>query len=174
MSGHHRASTPRPPLHAASGAGCGRTTRGVTRGWAPARGRRGGYQKREGRPRDDEVLVSRLVDRPLRPMFKKGWANETQVLQWVLSYDDQTLPEPLAITAASAALLISGAHAGHGAVRRGATTPRARPPPPVHLCAPPADLSHSATRTALLAQQRCVCLGEGRRVVGDGGHACLC
>jgi hypothetical protein len=39
----------------------------------------GSYLKREGRPRDDDVLVARLVDRPLRPMFEKGWCNETQV-----------------------------------------------------------------------------------------------
>ena len=51
------------------------------------------------------MLISRLIDRPLRPMLAKGWANDTQVLQWVLSYDGQTLPEPLAITAAGAALL---------------------------------------------------------------------
>jgi polyribonucleotide nucleotidyltransferase len=55
------------------------------------------------------VLVARLVDRPLRPMFAKGWCNDTQVLQWVLSYDGTHEPEPLAITAASAALLVSGA-----------------------------------------------------------------
>ncbi|EFJ41423.1 hypothetical protein VOLCADRAFT_107702 [Volvox carteri f. nagariensis] len=67
----------------------------------------GGYVKRDGRPRDSEVLVSRLVDRPLRPMFGKGWANETQVLEWVLSYDGIHNPEPIAITAAAAALLIS-------------------------------------------------------------------
>ncbi|GIM13944.1 hypothetical protein Vretimale_17037 [Volvox reticuliferus] len=67
----------------------------------------GGFIKRDGRPRDAEVLVSRLVDRPLRPMFAKGWANETQVLEWVLSYDGINEPEPIAITAAAAALLIS-------------------------------------------------------------------
>jgi hypothetical protein len=39
----------------------------------------GSYLKREGRPRDDDVLVARLVDRPLRPMLEKGWCNETQV-----------------------------------------------------------------------------------------------
>lgn len=39
---------------------------------------RGGYIKRDGRPKDGDVLVSRLVDRPLRPLFKEGWANETQ------------------------------------------------------------------------------------------------
>jgi hypothetical protein len=68
----------------------------------------GGYLKRDGRPKDDEVLTSRLVDRPLRPMFPKGWSNDTQVLQWVLSYDRTNPPEPLAITAAGAALLLSG------------------------------------------------------------------
>ncbi|GFR41812.1 hypothetical protein Agub_g2582 [Astrephomene gubernaculifera] len=67
----------------------------------------GGFVKRDGRPRDSEVLVSRLVDRPLRPMFAKGWANDTQVLEWVMSYDGVNEPEPLAITAAAAALLIS-------------------------------------------------------------------
>lgn len=39
----------------------------------------GSFLKREGRPRDDDVLVARLVDRPIRPMFEKGWCNETQV-----------------------------------------------------------------------------------------------
>lgn len=67
----------------------------------------GSYLKREGRPKDADVLVARLVDRPLRPMFAKGWSNETQVLQWVLSYDGSSQPEPLAITAAAAALLVS-------------------------------------------------------------------
>ncbi|KAG2500423.1 hypothetical protein HYH03_001992 [Edaphochlamys debaryana] len=67
----------------------------------------GGYIKRDGRPKDAEVLTSRLVDRPLRPMFAKGWSNDTQVLEWVLSYDGLNEPEPIAITAAAAALLIS-------------------------------------------------------------------
>ncbi|GBF90656.1 polyribonucleotide nucleotidyltransferase [Raphidocelis subcapitata] len=67
----------------------------------------GSYLKREGRPKDDDVLVARLVDRPLRPMFAKGWSNDTQVLQWVMSYDGVNQPEPLAITAAAAALLVS-------------------------------------------------------------------
>ena len=64
--------------------------------------------KRDARQRDNEVLVARLVDRPLRPMFPQGWANDTQVLTWVMSYDGTHGPEPLAITAASAALVISG------------------------------------------------------------------
>ena len=62
-----------------------------------------GYIKREGRPKDNETLVSRLVDRPIRPMFEKGWSNETQILQWVMSYDGLNCPEPLALTAVSAA-----------------------------------------------------------------------
>jgi polyribonucleotide nucleotidyltransferase len=74
----------------------------------------GGYIKREGRPRDPETLVARLTDRPLRPMFRKGWYRETQLLTWVLSYDGQNLPEPHAITAASAALAVSGQpHTSH-------------------------------------------------------------
>ena len=72
-------------------------------------GRSGGYLKRDGRPKDGEVLTARLVDRPLRPMFAPAWAHDTQVLIWVLSYDGVHSPEPLAITAAAAALCISGA-----------------------------------------------------------------
>jgi polyribonucleotide nucleotidyltransferase len=67
----------------------------------------GGYLKRDGRPRDGEVLTSRLVDRPIRPMFSKGWQRDTQVISWLLSYDGQHKPEPLAITAAGCALAIS-------------------------------------------------------------------
>lgn len=67
----------------------------------------GGFIKREGRPTGRETLVSRLIDRPLRPMFEKGYFNEVQVLSYVLSYDGINAPEPLAICAASAALVIS-------------------------------------------------------------------
>jgi polyribonucleotide nucleotidyltransferase len=69
----------------------------------------GGYLKREGRPKDREVLVARLIDRPIRPMIRSGWTHSTQVLAWVMSYDGQHSPEPLAITAAGAALALSGA-----------------------------------------------------------------
>lgn len=69
----------------------------------------GGFVKRDGRPRDSEVLTSRLIDRPLRPMFEKGWAKDTQVLAWVLSYDGVNSTEPLAITAAAVALALSEA-----------------------------------------------------------------
>ncbi|MGL5625901.1 MAG: polyribonucleotide nucleotidyltransferase [Candidatus Rhabdochlamydia sp.] len=67
----------------------------------------GGFIKREGRPTERETLMSRLIDRPLRPMFEKGYFNEVQVLSYVLSYDGINAPEPLAVCAASAALVIS-------------------------------------------------------------------
>lgn len=66
-----------------------------------------GFIKREGRPTERETLVSRLIDRPLRPMFEEGYYNETQVLSYVWSYDGLNSPEPLAICGCSAALVIS-------------------------------------------------------------------
>lgn len=66
-----------------------------------------GFIKREGRPSERETLVSRLIDRPLRPMFPDGYYNEVQVLSYVWSYDGVNLAEPLAICGASAALVIS-------------------------------------------------------------------
>lgn len=67
----------------------------------------GGFIKREGRPTERETLVCRLIDRPIRPMFPAGFTNEVQVLCYVLSYEEDHMPEPLAICAASAALTIS-------------------------------------------------------------------
>ncbi|MFS8563328.1 MAG: hypothetical protein LVR00_02960 [Rhabdochlamydiaceae bacterium] len=67
----------------------------------------GGFIKREGKPTERETLVCRLMDRPLRPMFEDGFYNDVQVLAYVLSYDGIHGPEPLAICAASAALVIS-------------------------------------------------------------------
>lgn len=66
-----------------------------------------GFIKRQGRPTEKEILVSRLIDRPLRPMFEEGYYNEVQILSYVWSYDGVNMPEPLAICAASAALAIS-------------------------------------------------------------------
>ncbi len=66
-----------------------------------------GFIKREGRPAEREILVSRLIDRPLRPLFEDGYYNEIQVLSYVWSYDGTNLPDALAICAASAALVIS-------------------------------------------------------------------
>ncbi|NGX38403.1 MAG: Polyribonucleotide nucleotidyltransferase [Chlamydiae bacterium] len=67
----------------------------------------GGYLKREGRPVEREILTCRLIDRPLRPMFEKGWFHDTQLISYVLSYDGVHMPAPLAICALSAALVIS-------------------------------------------------------------------
>ncbi|MDP1881077.1 MAG: polyribonucleotide nucleotidyltransferase [Parachlamydiaceae bacterium] len=66
-----------------------------------------GFIKREGRPSEREILMSRLIDRPLRPLFHDGYYDEVQVLTYVWSYDTVHAPEPLAICAASAALVIS-------------------------------------------------------------------
>lgn len=67
----------------------------------------GGFIKREGRPTEREILVSRLIDRPIRPMFEEGYYNEVQALTYVWSYDGVNPPDALAITATSAALAIS-------------------------------------------------------------------
>ena len=68
----------------------------------------GGYIKREGRPSDRETLTSRLIDRPIRPLFPKDFINEVQLIAYVLSSDTQTQTDVMAINAASAALSISG------------------------------------------------------------------
>ena len=68
----------------------------------------GGFFKREGRPSEKETLVSRLIDRPIRPLFVKGFKNETQVVITVLAHDLENDPDILAMVAASAALTISG------------------------------------------------------------------
>src|SRR5580765_6383417 len=67
----------------------------------------GGYFKREGRPTEKEILTSRLIDRPIRPLFPKGWYNEVQVQCIVLSADGENDPDMLAILGASAALMVS-------------------------------------------------------------------
>jgi polyribonucleotide nucleotidyltransferase len=69
----------------------------------------GGYFKREGRPSERETLVSRLIDRPIRPLFVDGYKNDTQVIATVLSHDLENDPDILAMIAASAALTLSGA-----------------------------------------------------------------
>ncbi|MCC7481541.1 MAG: polyribonucleotide nucleotidyltransferase, partial [Hyphomicrobiales bacterium] len=68
----------------------------------------GGYFKREGRPTEKETLVSRLIDRPIRPLFPEGFRNETQVIATVLSYDLENDSDIVALIGASAALTISG------------------------------------------------------------------
>ncbi|MBU2044818.1 MAG: polyribonucleotide nucleotidyltransferase, partial [Candidatus Omnitrophica bacterium] len=67
----------------------------------------GGFFKKEGRPKDSEILTSRLIDRPLRPLFPEGLVNEVQLVAMVLSSDGVNDPDILAVNAASAALYIS-------------------------------------------------------------------
>ena len=68
----------------------------------------GGYFKREGRPTERETLISRLIDRPIRPLFVDGFKNEVQVIVTTLSWDNQNDSDVLAMVAASAALTLSG------------------------------------------------------------------
>ncbi len=68
----------------------------------------GGYFKREARPTESETLISRLIDRPIRPLFPEGFRNEVQILPTVLSYDNENEADILSIIASSAALSISG------------------------------------------------------------------
>src|SRR5450432_1961085 len=81
----------------------------------------GGFIKREGRPQEREVLTSRQIDRPIRPLFPEGFRNETQVISLVLSADTENDPDILAINSASAALTLSDIpfHGPVGAVRIG-------------------------------------------------------
>ncbi len=67
----------------------------------------GGFFKREGRPSESEILTARLIDRPIRPLFPKGFLNEVQVMAMVLSSDGENEPDVLAVIGASAALCIS-------------------------------------------------------------------
>src|ERR1700745_90076 len=67
----------------------------------------GGFFKREGRPSEKEVLTSRLIDRPMRPLFPESWRNETQVVSMVLSADSENDPDVIAVTSASAAAYCS-------------------------------------------------------------------
>ncbi|MBI5048266.1 MAG: polyribonucleotide nucleotidyltransferase, partial [Deltaproteobacteria bacterium] len=67
----------------------------------------GGFFKREGRPSEKEVLCSRLIDRPLRPLFPEGYFNETQIIATVLSLDPENDPEIAAMIGASTALMVS-------------------------------------------------------------------
>src|SRR5262249_12370035 len=67
----------------------------------------GGFFKREGKPAEKEVLTSRVIDRPIRPLFPAGWRHETQIIALVLSADSENDTDVLAITGASAAVALS-------------------------------------------------------------------
>ena len=81
----------------------------------------GGFIKREGRPSEKEILTSRLIDRPVRPLFPEGFLNETQIIAMVMSADPEQDPNSLAIVGAAAALAISDIPFHHvlGGVRVG-------------------------------------------------------
>jgi polyribonucleotide nucleotidyltransferase len=90
------------------------------REYASAGGRiPGGFFKREGRPTEKEIITSRLIDRPLRPLFPDGYTQETQIISFVLSADGEHDPDILALNSASAALVLSRIPFYHpvGAVR---------------------------------------------------------
>ncbi len=78
----------------------------------------GGYFKREGRPTERETLISRLIDRPIRPLFANGYKNETQVVVTVLCHDMENDPDIVGMVAASAALTLQR-HPLHGPHRGG-------------------------------------------------------
>eukprot|EP01038_Epipyxis_sp_PR26KG_P009558 gene9558-12871_t len=67
----------------------------------------GAFHRRDSRGDDNEILVARLIDRPIRPMIQDGWQHDTQILTWLLSYDKINPPEALSICAASAAMSVS-------------------------------------------------------------------
>lgn len=69
----------------------------------------GGFFKREGRPTEKETLTSRLIDRPIRPLFAEGFKNEVQVVLTAMSYDLENDPDVIGMIGASAALVLSGA-----------------------------------------------------------------
>ncbi|HUJ49540.1 MAG TPA: polyribonucleotide nucleotidyltransferase [Bryobacteraceae bacterium] len=91
----------------------------------------GGFIKREGRPSEKEILTSRLIDRPIRPLFPEGFMNESQVIAMVLSADPQRDPSTLAIVGAGAALAISDIPFQHvlGGVRVGSVNGKLVPNP---------------------------------------------
>ncbi len=91
----------------------------------------GGFIKREGRPSEKEVLTSRLIDRPVRPLFPEGYLNETQIIAMVLSADPEQDPASLAVVGAGAALAISDIPFEHvlGGVRVGLVNGRCVPNP---------------------------------------------
>ena len=81
----------------------------------------GGFFKREGRPSEKEILTSRLIDRPCRPLFPDGFLSETQIIATVLSHDKENDPDVIALTGASVALQVSDIpfHGPIAAVRMG-------------------------------------------------------
>ena len=69
----------------------------------------GGYNRSEGKASDKAILISRLIDRPIRPLFPKGYRNDIQIVAQLFSYDQENQPDTLAMLGASCALMLSGA-----------------------------------------------------------------
>ncbi|HET8576668.1 MAG TPA: polyribonucleotide nucleotidyltransferase [Methylomirabilota bacterium] len=113
----------------------------------------GGFFKREGRPDEKETLTCRLIDRPIRPLFPKGFRNEIQVINLVISADDENDPDVLAMVGSSAALCLSGIpFAGPiGAVRVGLVDGKLVANPTYkQLAASPLELVIASTEEAVL------------------------
>src|SRR6266568_2203112 len=113
----------------------------------------GGFFKREGRPDEKETLTCRLIDRPLRPLFPKGFRNELQVINLVVSADDENDPDVLAMIGSSAAVALSGIPFSGpiGAVRVGLVDGRLVANPTYkQLASSPLELVIAGTEGAIL------------------------
>ncbi len=113
----------------------------------------GGFFKREGRPDEKETLTCRLIDRPVRPLFPKGFRNEIQIINLVVSADDENDPDVLAMIGSSAALAISGLPFGGplGAVRVGLVDGQLVANPTYRqIAASPIELVIAGTEDAIL------------------------
>ena len=126
----------------------------------------GAFFRREGRPTERETLVSRLIDRPIRPLFVEGYRNETQVIATVLSHDMESDPDIVAMVAASAALTLSGIPfmGPIGAARVGYIDGEYRLNTPIDEMPNSAlDLVVAGTTDAIAAPSRtCKCQSSGR------------
>ncbi len=116
----------------------------------------GGFFKREGRPAEKEILTSRLIDRPLRPLFPKGFKNEIQLIALAISSDQENDPSIMAMNGASAAVLVAGVPflGPFGAVRIGQIDGRLVVNPPF------ADLERSALDLVVAATEDSVMMVE--------------
>src|SRR5262245_7671911 len=124
----------------------------------------GGFFKREGRPVEKEILTSRLIDRPLRPLFPKGFRNEIQLIALAISADQDNDPGILAMNGASAAVLVAGLPflGPFGAVRVGQIDGRLVVNPPF------ADLDRSTLDLVVAATEDSVVMVEaGAREVSE-------
>src|SRR5215471_11020118 len=124
----------------------------------------GGFFKREGRPDEKETLTCRLIDRPLRPLFPKGFKNELQIINLVISADDENEPDVLAMVGSSAALAVSGIpfFGPIGAVRVGIVDGRLVANPTYkQLQASPLELVIAGTEDAILMVE------SGGREIGE-------